>query len=150
MYVGHKIAIVADEAGTTRDITEYEYTDHENEITYIFSDSGGLDMGSKSDEIAQDIVERTTAAIMESDLLLFLIEYDRITELDENILKILRTKGIKNVVLVANKADNQNKILDSFAVSGFGGFEKFFPVSTSHNHGIDAVKEYVASFLKEK
>ena len=92
MYVGHKIAIVADEAGTTRDITEYEYTDNENEITYIFSDSGGLDMGSKSDEIARDIVERTTSAIMESDLLLFLIEYDRITELDENILKILRTK----------------------------------------------------------
>ena len=47
MYVGHKIAIVADEAGTTRDISEYEYTDHDNGITYIFSDSGGLDVGSK-------------------------------------------------------------------------------------------------------
>ena len=27
MYTGHKIAIVADEAGTTRDISEYEYND---------------------------------------------------------------------------------------------------------------------------
>jgi small GTP-binding protein len=39
MFVGHKIAIVADEAGTTRDISEYEYTDDFNDITYILSDS---------------------------------------------------------------------------------------------------------------
>jgi len=40
MYTGHKIAIVADEAGTTRDISEYEYKDKENDLTYILSDSG--------------------------------------------------------------------------------------------------------------
>ena len=45
MYTGHKIAIVADEAGTTRDISEYEYNDEENDLTYIISDSGGLDIG---------------------------------------------------------------------------------------------------------
>jgi len=40
MYTGHKIAIVADEAGTTRDISEYEYNDSDADMTYIFSDSG--------------------------------------------------------------------------------------------------------------
>jgi tRNA U34 5-carboxymethylaminomethyl modifying GTPase MnmE/TrmE len=40
MYTGHKIAIVADEAGTTRDITEYEYVDDDNDLMYILSDSG--------------------------------------------------------------------------------------------------------------
>jgi len=39
MYTGHKIAIVADEAGTTRDVSEYEYTDEDNNLTYIMSDS---------------------------------------------------------------------------------------------------------------
>jgi tRNA U34 5-carboxymethylaminomethyl modifying GTPase MnmE/TrmE len=39
MYTGHKIAIVADEAGTTRDISEYEYLDTENDLSYIVSDS---------------------------------------------------------------------------------------------------------------
>jgi len=43
MYTGHKIAIVADEEGTTRDISEYEYKDEENGLTYIVSDSGWLD-----------------------------------------------------------------------------------------------------------
>jgi small GTP-binding protein len=40
MYTGHKIAIVADEAGTTRDIAEYEYKDEENGLTYVLADSG--------------------------------------------------------------------------------------------------------------
>jgi len=39
MFIGHKIAIVADEAGTTRDISEYEYTDDFHDITYIVADS---------------------------------------------------------------------------------------------------------------
>jgi len=40
MYTGHKMAIVEDEAGTTRDIAEFEYRDAENELTYIVADSG--------------------------------------------------------------------------------------------------------------
>ena len=40
MFTGHKIAIVADEAGTTRDISEFEYTDEKNDLTYILADSG--------------------------------------------------------------------------------------------------------------
>ncbi|MFK7779810.1 MAG: 50S ribosome-binding GTPase, partial [Candidatus Gracilibacteria bacterium] len=48
MFTGHKIAIVADEEGTTRDISEYEYHDEENGLAYIVSDSGGLDFSSKT------------------------------------------------------------------------------------------------------
>jgi predicted GTPase len=40
MYTGHKIAIVDDVAGTTRDISEFEYTDEENDLTYLLADSG--------------------------------------------------------------------------------------------------------------
>jgi predicted GTPase len=61
-----------------------------------------------------DIVERTKVAISESDLLIFIIEYDRITELDEHILKILRDNQIKDVILVANKADNETKVMESY------------------------------------
>jgi len=150
MYTGHKIAIVADEAGTTRDISEYEYNDEENDLSYILSDSGGLDIGSKTDEIASDIVKRTRDAILESDLLIFLIEYDRITELDEQILKIIREQGVKNVILVANKADNETKVMESYTQAGFWGFDEFFPVSVSHNSGIKEIKRYVAKFLTTK
>ena len=119
MYTGHKIAIVADEEGTTRDISEYEYNDEENGLTYVVSDSGWLDISNKTDEIALDIAERTEKSIIESDLLIWLIEYDRTTHLDEEVLKVLRNNKIKNVIIVANKADNEHKINEAYSLAWF-------------------------------
>lgn len=150
MYTGHKIAIVADEEGTTRDISEYEYKDHDNELTYIISDSGGLDFASKTDEIAVDIGERTKKAIIDSDLLIWLIEYDRVTDLDEQVLKQIRQLGAKNLILVANKADNEAKKMEAYSQSWFGDALEFFPVSVSHNDGIREVKQFVAKYLASK
>ena len=56
MYTGHKIAIVDDIAGTTRDVSEFEYTDENNDLSYILADSWWLDFGSKEDEVADDII----------------------------------------------------------------------------------------------
>lgn len=150
MYTGHKIAIVADEEWTTRDISEYEYKDKENNLTYILSDSGWLDVSSKTDEVAIDIVNRTEKAIESSDLLIWLIEYDRFTELDEEVLKILQKKSIKNVVIVANKADNENKVMESYSQAWIGWFEEFFPCSVSHNTWLKDIRKYVATFLESK
>ena len=150
MYTGHKIAIVADEAGTTRDIAEYEYKDEENGLTYILADSGWLDFSSQTDEIAKDIVERTQTSIDNSDLLIWLIEYDRVTELDDQVLKTLRSKWIKNVIVVANKADNEDKVMEAYSLAWYAKSLDFFPVSVSHNSWIVEVKKFVAKFLKEK
>ncbi len=48
---------------------------------------------------------------MDSDLLVWIIEYDRFTQLDEKKLKILKKKNYKNYIIVANKADNKSKII---------------------------------------
>lgn len=150
MYTGHKIAIVADEAGTTRDISEFDYHDRENNITYVFSDSGGLDFSSDEDEIAKDIIEKTKQAIDESDLLLWIIEYDRITYLDEKVLESLKQEWKENVFIIANKADNEEKVMESYSQAWIGWFKEFFPVSVSHNNGILEVRKAVADFLKKK
>jgi len=150
MYTGHKIAIVADEEGTTRDISEYEYHDEENGLTYIVSDSGWLDISNKTDEIAKDIAERTEKSIVDSDLLIWLIEYDRTTHLDEEVLKILRNNKIKDVIIVANKADNEQKINEAYSLAWFWEWLEFFPVSVSHNTWIKDIKRFVAKFLTEK
>jgi small GTP-binding protein len=133
MYTGHKIAIVHDEEGTTRDISEFEYNDKENSLVYILSDSGGLDLINKTDEIAKDIAERTKEAIEKSDLLIWLIEYDKFTELDEKVLEILRKMNVKDYIVVANKADNEAKKTESYYVNAFASGLEFFPVSVSHN-----------------
>jgi len=146
MYTGHKIAIVDDVAGTTRDISEYEYTDEARDLSYILADSGWLDFGSKDDLVADDIIERTDRAIDESDLIIWLVEYDNFTDLDTRILKILHKKGMNNFILVANKADNEDMIMQAYSVAGKWEME-FFPVSVSHNKGIDEIRKYVAKFL---
>ena len=69
--------------------TPFEYTDEENDLTYILADSGWLDFGSKEDEVAEDIISRTDEAIDYSDLLVWIVEFDRVTELDEKIFKLL-------------------------------------------------------------
>ena len=150
MFTGHKIAIVADEAGTTRDISEFEYHDKNHDIVYILSDSGGLDFSSKDDEIALDIVERTDRAIKDSDLLIWLIEYDKFTELDQKILETIRQKDMPKVILVANKADNEDKVMESYSQAWVWWIEEFFPVSVSHNNWINEIRSYIARFLKSK
>lgn len=150
MYTGHKIAIVADEPGTTRDISEFEYKDEDNNLTYILSDSGWLDFSSTNEEIAKDIIDRTARTIEESDLLIWLLEYDRFTELDERILKLLKEKKSKDVIIVANKADNETKVMESYSLAWTWWYKEFFPVSVSHNRWIYEIKRYVANYLKEK
>ncbi|MDD3144979.1 MAG: ribosome biogenesis GTPase Der [Candidatus Gracilibacteria bacterium] len=150
IYTGHKIAIVHDESGTTRDISEFEYRDNDNDLVYILSDSGGLDLKEKSDEIAKDISDRTKKAIQNSDLLIWLIEYDRITELDEQVLKIIRELKITNFIIAANKADNDAKKMEAYSLAGFANALEFFPISVSHNSGIREIKSFVAKFLTSK
>lgn len=149
MMTGHKIAIVADEAGTTRDISEFEYTDDKNDLTYILADSGGLDYGSEDDEVADDIVERTEKSILDSDLLVWAIEYDRFTELDQYIYRVLKKHKVENFIIVANKADNESQIMEAWSLAGRGELE-FFPASSSHNSGLGEVKRYIAKYLVSK
>lgn len=150
MYTGHKIAIVHDESGTTRDISEFEYRDAENDLVYILSDSGWLDLMDKNDEISKDIADRTKKAIKDSDLLIWLIEYDRITELDEQVLKIIRELKVKDFIIVANKADNPAKKLEAYSLAWFANWLEFFPISVSHNDWVRDIKKFVADFLKSK
>ena len=91
---GHKIAIVSDTENTTRDIVEYQMHDAENHISYILADSGGITIGS-DDEILKDIRNRVEESISRSDLILFVLEYDKLTALDEEIAKLLRKSGIQ-------------------------------------------------------
>ena len=149
MFTGHKIAVVADEAGTTRDISEFEYTDKDREITYIVSDSWGLDFSSDDQDINSDILDRTIKAINESDLLIWLIEYSHFTQMDHGILKILIKNNAPNFILVANKCDNEDKVMQSYSLAWKGELD-FFPISTSHNSWIKEIKDFTHKFFKEK
>ena len=103
---GHRIAIVADEENTTRDILEYTVHD-ESGTSYVIADSGGLNFGTQ-DEILQDARRRVEECASRADIIVFVVEYDKVTIVDEQIAQMLRKTNVP-VLLVANKADNPQK-----------------------------------------
>lgn len=143
---GHKIAIVSDVENTTRDIVEYQMHDAENHISYILADSGGITIGT-DDAILSDIRNRVQESITRSDLILFVLEYDKLTALDEEITKLLRKSG-KKVIIVANKADNIERMNEAYALASLG-FDDFVITSTAHDRGLDILKLAMVHNLKE-
>ena len=142
---GHKIAIVSDIENTTRDIIEYAIDDIEYEISYTLADSGGI-VQADDETLLSDVRERADRAITSSDLILFVLEYDRITEFDEFIVKKLRRSN-KPVIVVANKADNPKRALEAFNLLELG-LGDIVPVSAIQNRGFRDLKEKVATELK--
>ncbi len=143
---GHKIAIVSDVENTTRDIVEYQMHDEQNHISYILADSGGITIGA-DDEILTDIRNRVQESISRSDLILFVLEYDKLTSLDEEIAKLLRKSG-KKVIVVANKADNIERMNEAYELASLG-FDDFVITSTAHDRGLDILKLAMIHTLKE-
>ena len=141
----HKIAIVSDIENTTRDILEFQMHDEEGEITYIVADSGGLAFGS-NDEILADVRKRVQESVDHSDIILFVLQYDRITDHDEEIAKLLRKSG-KKVIIVANKADNTDRAREAQDLLKLG-FPLLIATSSLHTRGIEELRQLISAELK--
>lgn len=148
MFTKQKIAIISDERGATRDISEFEYTDQDHKITYIIRDSWWLDFGTKDSLVARDIIDKTSRAIEDSDILIWIVEYDKFTLEDEDILKIIRSGDLSKVIVVANKADNDSFNLQAYSLPIVSQFEHFIPVSTAHNLWFNEVRKTIYKLLK--
>ena len=96
-------AIVADEAGTTRDrqYGKCEWTGREFSIV----DTGGWVVNS-DDIFEEEIRKQVLIAVEEADVVLFLVDVQNgVTDLDEQVAAILR-RAKTPVILVSNKTDN--------------------------------------------
>ena len=96
-------AIVADEAGTTRDrqYGKCEWTGRE----FSLVDTGGWVVNS-DDIFEEEIRKQVLIAVEEADVVLFLVDVQNgITDLDEQVAAILR-RAKTPVILVSNKTDN--------------------------------------------
>ena len=96
-------AIVADEAGTTRDrqYGKCEWTGREFSIV----DTGGWVVNS-DDIFEEEIRKQVLIAVEEADVVLFLVDVQNgVTDLDQQVASILR-RAKTPVLLVSNKTDN--------------------------------------------
>ena len=142
---GHRIAIVSDIENTTRDIIEYKIHDDENDISYILADSGGI-VEADNETLLSDVRNRVDEAIESSDLILFVLEYDRVTMFDEDIAKKLRRSN-KPVIIIANKADNPKRAMESYTLLELG-LGDVIPTSPMQNRGLRDLLAATATTLR--
>src|SRR5690606_31200597 len=124
--VGQREAIVHDEVGVTRD--RHYGESFWNGVEFSVIDTGGY-LPDDMDVIVRGIREQVLIAIEESDLVLFVVDVEAgIHPLDEAVAALLRQQK-KPVIVVPNKADNEERRLQAVEFYGLG-FEDLYPVSS--------------------
>ncbi len=137
-------AIVSDTAGTTRD-RQYGKCDWSGR-EFSVVDTGGWVVNS--DDIFEDAIRRQVlVATEEADLVLFLVDVNTgVTDLDEDVAQILRRTKVP-VLLVVNKADNNEQIYEAPMFYSLGLGDPF-PISAATGSGTGDLLDAVIEKLK--
>jgi len=139
-------AIVDETSGVTRDRHYGKVIWNGRNFTVI--DTGGYITNSE-DVFEEEIRKQVMLAIEEADVILLMVDVvNGITDLDESIAQMLR-KVKKTVMLVANKADNNARLMDTpeFYKLGLG---EIYPVSSINGAGTgDLLDDLVNHFEKD-
>lgn len=145
--VGRRISIEDPTSGVTRDRI-YGKTDW-NGIEFSVIDTGGYI--SESEEFFDvEIKRQVILAIEEADVILFLLDVtEGITPYDEDVSNLLRTCS-KPVYAVINKADNNQRYMESNEFYSLG-FETLYPISAINGTGTgELLDDLVSNFKKEE
>lgn len=128
-------ALVVDQPSVTRDrqFGQGEWEDR----SYIVIDTGGI-LEDPQGEIEAAIVKQSLQAVQEAHILFFVVDGRQgLSHFDIQLAKELR-KQDKPVCLVINKTDGlhaQVAAADFYRL----GFDLIYPISASHNQGIDVL-----------
>ena len=132
-------AIVDEVSGVTRD-RNYGRSNW-NGIEFSVIDTGGYVQNS-DDIFEEEINKQVLLAIEESDLILFMVDVTiGIHELDSQVASLLRRYN-KKVIVVVNKVDNNERLIDATEFYNLG-LGDYFPLSSINGSGtgdlLDAV-----------
>lgn len=144
--IGSRKAIVDDQYGVTRDRHYGESFWNGREFNVI--DTGGY-LPDETDVMIAGIREQVHIAIEESDVILFVVDTEAgITSLDEAVAQVLRQQS-KPVLLVANKADNQERELNATEFYSLG-FDELYPISALSGRGTGDLSDRIVELLPEE
>lgn len=143
--IGKRLAIIAKEAGTTRDRIYQDCKLNDTEVTLV--DTGGIEYGKLGD-IESNIRAQAEVGIKEADLILFVVDsIQEMTTDDFSAADILRKSG-KQVILIANKCDKRNEEESPFNIYELGFGDPIY-ISAIHKTGIDELKNAAETKIKE-
>ena len=136
-----RTAIVDDTAGTTRD-RQYGKVDWCGK-EYSIVDTGGWVVNS-DDIFEEEINKQVNIAIDEADVILFVTDVTNgVTDLDDHVAEILR-RSKKPVILVTNKADNNEWLYNAAEFYSLGLGDPFAISAVSGSGTGDLLDEIVA------
>lgn len=131
--VRKRIAIVSPVPGVTRDYIEQEIFIEGRKFNLI--DTGGITQKDETAELEYLASLKTMDIIEKADVLLFVVDKNSITPIDQEIADIIRKRN-KKCILVINKVDipahTQQKEL--FAEFYSLGFDIIVPISATHRN----------------
>jgi GTPase len=139
-------AIMDDESGVTRD-RHYGYGEWTGKY-FTVVDTGGYVHGS--DDIFEEAIRKQViAAIDEATVILFMVDcITGVNPLDEEFANVLRNIK-KPVIIVANKADNTTKMMNSSEFYALG-FEYVIPISSANGSGTGELLDEVVKYLENE
>jgi GTP-binding protein len=136
-------AIVDEVSGVTRD-RNYGMS-HWNGRDFSVIDTGGYVQNS-DDIFEEEINKQVLLAIEESDLIIFMVDVTSgIHELDTSVASLLRRVS-KKVMLVVNKVDNGERLMDAAEFYNLG-LGDFFPLSSMNGSGTGELLDEVVKNL---
>jgi GTP-binding protein len=147
--IGHRIAVVQDEPGVTRDRNYYAVEYCGTPFTLV--DTGGIvpdqrrspspqDSRAGAARLLADVQRQTDFAIQEADRIIYLMDgRDGLMSIDREIAERLR-KINKPVWYAVNKIDgpkHEGKMMEFYQL----GVDRLFPISAEHGYGVDDLLE---------
>lgn len=137
--VGQKTAIVAREAGTTRDNVIQRVNDR-----YILIDTAGLK--DPSDDFEASIRGQIEEAIATADLILLTLDRSKYTNHDDKLIAKQALKSQKPTFLVLNKSDLGEALPETEFYNL--GIKDLFAISATTGQGIDALRQALERFCQ--
>ena len=141
-FIKKRDAITSDISGTTRDIKKgiVELEDREFELI----DTGGLDFSS---ELFSKVGKKALDAAKEADIILYMVDGKSIVDEEDKKRFWELQKLNKPIALIVNKIDNDKELQNRFWEFSEFGAEHIFPISVSHNRGLNKLYNWLESLI---
>jgi len=141
--VGHRVAIVEDTPGITRDRLYHAVEWRGIEFTVI--DTGGI-MPNETDPLTKQVRAQAEIAMAEADVILFVVDAaDGMTSTDVELADALRSSA-QPLLVVVNKTDNPRLQMDAAEFYGLGLGESH-TISAVHGSGVADLLDSVVTLF---
>lgn len=142
--IGSREAIIEDTPGVTRDRVSYEA--EWNGKSFVVVDTGGWEPTAEG--IALKISDAAESAIVDADLVLFVVDAQVGQQSDDDALISVLRKSKKQIMLIANKVDSEKDELEAHSLWNLGLGEPHF-ISAAHGRGSGDLLDLIVSQLPE-